>query len=99
MDKKIKATPLGENILIQQIAAAKTSKGGIIIPDGVDDDQGEGIVISIGPKYPHSITGKHIIFNLRATHRKVVLGGQELLVLKPEEIYCVLEEVSDEEDD
>lgn len=43
-----------DKIIVKVVEAAKTSKGGIIIPDGAKEEEQEGLVVAIGS---HTLSG------------------------------------------
>src|ERR1700722_12981658 len=96
--KKIK--PLGNRVLIQR-SKAKTTKGGIYLPDTAQEKPKEGKVVAVGPgKFDEN--GKHETMNVKVgdsvlfssyagTEVKGTEGSdEELLILSEDEILGVL---------
>jgi co-chaperonin GroES (HSP10) len=93
----LKLIPLKNDVIIKKIAASKTSQGGIILPDSVVDSQSEGLVIAVGPEEKIILIGDHVMFDPEAALRRILVGGEDYLVLKQEEIFCVIYNVPDNE--
>lgn len=97
MTKKIQ--PLGDRVLIQR-SKAKTSKGGIILPDTAQEKPKEGVIISVGPgkvddqgnRQPlHVKVGDRVLFSSYAgTEVKDNEGEEDFLILSVEDILGIL---------
>ncbi len=93
MDNK-KLKPLGNRILVQR-SEAKTSKGGIILPDSAQEKPKQGKVIAVGPGkaddkgrvHPMDVkVGDEVLFSSYAgTEYK-----DEYLILSEEDLLAVL---------
>ena len=46
--KKIAISPLGDKVLVQRLAAAEISAGGIVLPESAKEKPAEGTVIALG---------------------------------------------------
>ncbi len=46
--KKIAIRPLGDKVLVQRLAAAEISAGGIVLPESAKEKPAEGTVIALG---------------------------------------------------
>jgi chaperonin GroES len=46
--KKVAIRPLGDKVLVQRLAAADISAGGIVLPDSAKEKPAEGTVIALG---------------------------------------------------
>jgi chaperonin GroES len=90
-------TPLHDRVLIRRVAEADTVRGGIIIPDTAKEKPQEGVVVAVG-------TGRHekgqvtplavkegdrVLFGKYAGS-EIKIDGEELLILKEEEIFGIL---------
>ncbi len=93
-----KLRPLGNRILVKR-AKAKTSKGGIILPDSAQEKPKEGEVIAVGPgKFntqgkiePLNVKiGDTILFSSYAgTEVKGLEGEEEFLVLSEDDVLGI----------
>lgn len=92
--------PLGNRVLVQR-TKAKTTKGGILLPDSAQEKPREGKVIAVGPgklndsgtlETPEVKVGDRILFGAYAgTEIKDAAGDdEELLILSESEILGVL---------
>ena len=95
----MKLKPLADNIVVKGISNEEITKSGIIIPDTVDKEKPEqGEVVAVGPgKYengqliPMEVkVGNKIIFK-KYSPDDFKLEGEEVLVLKQEDVIAVLE--------
>ena len=46
--KKVALRPLGDKVLVQRLAAAEVSAGGIVLPESAKEKPAEGMVIALG---------------------------------------------------
>ncbi|MBL7009100.1 MAG: co-chaperone GroES [Planctomycetes bacterium] len=46
--KKVAIRPLGDKVLVQRLAAAEISAGGIVLPDSAQEKPKQGTVIALG---------------------------------------------------
>lgn len=91
--------PLKDRILIQRVAEAETTKGGIIIPDSAKERPLEGKVIAVGAG-KRLDDGTLIKLDVKAGDRvlfgkyagtEIKVDGQEHLIISEEEILGVIE--------
>lgn len=103
--KKKRLKPLGDRIIVKRLEAARTSKGGIIIPDSAIEKMTEGEIIRIGQGKTQEdgyvrpldvVVGQHVLFNKHAG-TDVTVNGEELLILHEEDLFGVLEEYDENE--
>ena len=94
-----KLTPLHDRILIKRIEEGETVRGGIIIPDTAKEKPQEGEVIAVG-KGKSNEEGKVRPLDVKAGDRilfgkysgtEIKIDGEELLIMREEEILGVLE--------
>jgi chaperonin GroES len=94
----MKVRPLHDRILVQRMAQQETTKGGIIIPDTAKEKPIEGKVIAVGTGkvtesgkvQPLDVkAGDRILFG-KYTGTEIKLGGEELLILREEEVLAVI---------
>ena len=94
-----KFTPLHDRILVRRVEEAETTRGGIIIPDSAKDKPQEGEVVSAG-KGKVTEDGKLRPLDVKAGDRilfgkyagtEVKLDGEELLIMREEEVLGIIE--------
>lgn len=91
--------PLGNKILIKR-AKAKTTKGGILLPDSAQEKPKEGEVLAVGPGkrdedgqlHPLSVKkGDKVLFSSYAgTEVKTDDKDEELLILSEDDVLGIL---------
>jgi chaperonin GroES len=90
--------PLYDRVLVQRLQEDESARGGIVIPDTAKDKPQQGEVVATGKgrrldngKFaPVEVKpGDRVIFG-KYVGTEVVLNGQELLVLREEEILGVV---------
>ena len=90
--------PLGDRILVEPAEEKEVKKGGIIIPDTAKEKPQEGIVRVLGTGKTDD-EGKKVPFEVKAGDRvlfgkyagqTVKVDGQELLVMREEDIMAVV---------
>ena len=95
----MKIRPLHDRILIKRREEKETRKGGIIIPDSAKEKPQEGKVIAVGnskvnddgKKIPLDVkTGDKILFG-KYSGSEVTLDNEEYLILREEDVLCILE--------
>jgi chaperonin GroES len=93
-----KLTPLHDRIVIRRIEEAETTRGGIIIPDSAKDKPQEGEVIAVGrgktndegKVFPLDVkAGDRILFGKYAG-TEIKIDGEELLIMREEEVLGIL---------
>ena len=102
MTKKLgkKIRPLGDRVVIQPRDVETKTAGGILIPDTADKDKPmEGIILAVGTgKYmdgkiqPLQVkVGDKVLFG-KYSGTNIKMDGDEILVMREEDIMGVLEE-------
>lgn len=96
---KTKIKPLGNRVLIKR-SEAKTTKGGILLPDSAQEKPKEGTVIAVGPgkfndngelETLHVKEGDCVLFSSYAgTEVKGLDNEEEYLILSENDILGVL---------
>jgi chaperonin GroES len=91
--------PLHDRIVVKRIEEKETIMGGIIIPDSAKEKPQEGEVVAVG-KGKRGDDGKllgmdvkvgdHILFG-KYSGNDIKLDGQELLIMREDEVLGVLE--------
>ncbi len=91
--------PLHDRILVRRIVADEKTAGGILIPDTVKEKPMEGEVVAVGPG-ARDETGKRIKPDVKIGDRilfgkwsgtEIVLGGEELLIMKEPDVLGIIE--------
>ncbi len=80
------------DIIIAEIIVEKLSKGGIIVPGGIEKDlpQKTGLVLTVGPDVVGIKEGDRILFHTSGG-QVIKLGKTIYKALKASEIYCIIE--------
>jgi chaperonin GroES len=99
MADKLKIRPLHDRVIIKRTEEERTSPGGIVIPDSATEKPIKGKVIAVGKGKilengnvrPLDIkAGDNILFG-KYSGTEVKVDGEELLVMKEEDIMAVIE--------
>jgi chaperonin GroES len=96
----MKVNPLHDRVVVRRLEPATQTSSGIIIPDNVQEKPDEGVVLAVGVGR-RTEEGKLVPMSVKE-HDRVLFGksagqvmkieGEEVLVLKEEEIFAVIEE-------
>jgi len=93
----VNLTPLHDRVIVKRIEEKETVKGGIIIPDSAKEKPQEGEVIAVGAgkrekaeRIPLDVKpGDRVLFG-KYSGTEIKLEGEELLILREEEILAKL---------
>jgi chaperonin GroES len=95
----MKVRPLHDRVLIKRVEEQETIRGGIIIPDSAKEKPMEGEVIAAGTGKrlengqvtPLEVkAGDRVLFG-KYSGTEIKLDGEELLILREDEILGILE--------
>jgi chaperonin GroES len=95
----MKFRPLGDRVVVRRVAEEQKTRGGIIIPDTVQEKPQEGEVIAVGPGaiddhgkrvLPEVKAGDFVLFG-KWSGNEVKVDGEDLLIMKESDIMGVLE--------
>jgi chaperonin GroES len=95
---RIDFVPLHDRVLVRRVAEQEKTKAGLIIPDTAKEKPQEGEVLATG-KGKIKEDGKVIPVSLKAGDRilfgrysgtDIVLEGEELLIMREEEVLGIL---------
>jgi chaperonin GroES len=95
----MKIRPLHDRVIVKRIEAERTTASGIVIPDSAGEKPDQGEVLAVGPG-KRDDAGKLIAMDLKVGDRvlfgkysgqTVKVDGQELLVMREEDVMGVLE--------
>jgi len=98
-DDTMKFRPLHDRVVIRRITPEEKSVGGIIIPDTAQEKPMEGEVVAAGPGARNE-QGAIVALDVKAGDRvlfgkwsgtEVKLDGQELLIMKENDLLGVIE--------
>jgi chaperonin GroES len=95
----MKVVPLGDKIVVKRLEAQERTAGGIVLPDSAKDKPHQARVLSVGdgrltldghrcPCQVHE--GDRVVFSGWAG-TEVKVNGQDLLILREEDILAVLD--------
>jgi chaperonin GroES len=99
MAEKLKIRPLHDRVIIKRLEEERTTPGGIVIPDSATEKPIKGKVIAVGKGKilengevrPLDVkVGDHILFG-KYSGTEVKMDGDELLVMREEDVMAVIE--------
>ncbi|HIT95784.1 MAG TPA: co-chaperone GroES [Candidatus Aphodousia faecavium] len=91
--------PLHDRVIVKRLESERTTAAGIVIPDSAGEKPDQGEVLAVGPG-KRDDSGKIIPMDVKVGDRvlfgkyagqTVKVDGQELLVMREEDIMGVLE--------
>ncbi len=94
----MKVRPLHDRLLVRRIEEKETAKGGIIIPDTAKEKPQKGEVLAVGngkildngTKIALEVkVGNRILFG-KYTGTDIKIDGEEVLILREDEVLAVL---------
>ena len=97
--KKLKVRPLHDRVIIKRMEEERTSPGGIVIPDSATEKPIRGQVMAVGRGKslesgeirPLDVkVGDKVLFG-KYSGTEVKVDGEELLVMREEDIMAVVE--------
>ena len=95
----MKIRPLHDRVIVKRIDAERTTASGIVIPDSAGEKPDQGEVLAVGPgkrdekRQAFAVdvkVGDRVLFGKYAG-QGVKVDGQELLVMREEDIMGVVE--------
>lgn len=92
--------PLHDRVVVRRIDADTTTSSGIIIPDNVAEKPDQGVVLAVGSGrrteagtlVPMSLNVDDKVLFGKFAGQAVKIKGEEILVLREEEIFAIIEE-------
>jgi chaperonin GroES len=96
---EVKLQPLGDRVVVEREESESKTAGGIVLPDTAKDKPSRGTIIAIGNgrllddgkrSKPQVKVGDKVLFTTYAPET-IVLGDQELLLMREEDILAVIE--------
>ncbi|MBR6395563.1 MAG: co-chaperone GroES [Lachnospiraceae bacterium] len=94
----MKLVPLGDRVVLKQIAAEETTKSGIVLPGQAQEKPQQAEVVAVGPG--GVIDGKEVKMQVKAGDKviyskyagtDVKLDGEEYIIVKQNDILAVVE--------
>lgn len=95
----MKLVPLGDKVVLKQLAAEETTKSGIVLPGQAKEKPQQAEVIAVGPG--GVVDGKEVNMQVKAGDKviyskyagtEVKLGEDEYIVVKQGDIVAIVEE-------
>ena len=95
----MKVVPLDDKVVVKRMLSEMQTTGGIVLPDSAQEKPRQGRVLSVGDgrllsngtRAAHQVSeGDRVVFQSYAG-AEVVINGQELLILREDEILAVVE--------
>ena len=95
----MKIRPLHDRVIVKRLEAERTSPGGIVIPDSATEKPSQGKIVATGKgkiledgkvRALDVKVGDKILFG-KYSGTEVKIDGEELLVMREEDIMAVIE--------
>lgn len=95
----MKLVPIGDKVVLKQLAAEETTKSGIVLPGQAKEKPQQAEVIAVGPGV--TAEGKEVCMQVKAGDKviyskyagtEVKLGDEEYIVVKQTDIVAIIEE-------
>ena len=95
----MKIRPLHDRVIVKRLAEERTSPGGIVIPDSAAEKPSQGKIVAIGKgkiledgsvRALDVKVGDKILFG-KYSGTEVKVDGEDLLVMREEDIMAVIE--------
>jgi chaperonin GroES len=96
----MKLNPLHDRVVVKRIEADTQTSSGIIIPDAAAEKPDQGTVLAVGAGrrteagtiVPMSLNINDTVLFGKYAGQTVTIKGEEVLILKEEEIYAIIEQ-------
>ncbi len=95
----MKIRPLHDRVIVKRVEAERTTASGIVLPDSAGEKPDQGEVLAVGPG-KRDDNGKQVALDVKVGDRvlfgkyagqAVKVDGQEVLVMREEDIMGVLQ--------
>ncbi len=95
----MKLIPLGDKVVLKQLAAEETTKSGIVLPGQAKEKPQQAEVVAVGPG--GIVDGKEVTMQVKVGDKviyskyagtDVKLGDDEFIVVKQNDIVAIVEE-------
>lgn len=95
----MKIRPLYDRVIVRRQEEERTSAGGILIPDNAKEKPVRGVIVAVGTGKvlndgsvrPLAVKENDVVLFGKYSGSEVKIDGEELLVLKEEDIVGVIE--------
>jgi chaperonin GroES len=95
----MKLNPLHDRVVVKRTEADTKTASGIFIPDNVAEKPDQGVVLAVGAGrrteagtlVPMSLNVDDTVLFGKFAGQTVKIKGEEVLILKEEEIYAIIE--------
>ena len=96
----MKVNPISDRVIVKRIDADTATSSGIIIPDNVAEKPDRGVALAVGEGrrteagdlVPMTVSVDDQVIFGKFSGQVVKIDGEELLILREEEIYAIIEE-------
>ena len=96
----MKLNPIHDRVVVKRIEADTQTSSGIIIPDNAAEKPDQGTVLAVGAGrrteagtiVPMSLNVNDTVLFGKYAGQTVTIKGEEVLILKEEEIYAIIEQ-------
>jgi len=96
----MKLNPLHDRVVVKRVEADSKTASGLIIPDNSQEKPDQGIVLAVGAGrrteagsiVPMSLNVNDRVLFGKFAGQTVKIKGEEVLILKEDEVYAVIEE-------
>jgi chaperonin GroES len=94
----MKLVPLGDRVVLKQVAAEKTTKSGIVLPGSEKEKPQQAEIVAVGPG--GMVDGKEVVMQVEAGQTviyskyagtEVKLDGEEYIIVKQSDILAVVQ--------
>ena len=94
----MRLVPLGDRVVLKQVAAEETTKSGIILTTTAQEKPLEAEVVAVGPG--GLVDGKEVVMQVKVGDKviyskyagnEVKLGSEEFIVVKQSDILAIVE--------
>ena len=95
----MKLVPLGDKVVLKQLAAEETTKSGILLPGQAQEKPQQAEVIAVGPG--GIVDGKEVVMQVKVGDKviyskyagtDVKLDGEDFIVVKQNDIVAIVED-------
>ena len=95
----MRLVPLGDKVVLKQLAAEETTKSGIVLPGQAQEKPQQAEVVAVGPG--GVVDGKEVTMQVKVGDKviyskyagtDVKLGEEEFIVVKQNDIVAIVEE-------
>jgi chaperonin GroES len=95
---KVNVTPMGDNVLVERLAAESVTSGGIVLPESAKEKPREGTVVAVGDgrvldsgdrRAMQVSIGDRVIFSSYAG-TEIAVGANDYLIVREDEILAIV---------